>query len=162
MERQNRRREWGQPREVLYPRNGVQECEDSGLQSNMLPCKGLEVCEAQGLDLQALELGCNLTQCQVCASGSKGKPAVKDNSSIKPSLVQLTVLILVFQTFKLYKHELQPWQKASYYLNCRSLHRCQLNEMCSAEILLEGMLMARLLHAPAQLSFYFQNNLLHL
>lgn len=53
-------------------KNESWECRDPALQSNMLPCKGLEVCEAPGLDLQALEPDCNLTQYQVYACGSKG------------------------------------------------------------------------------------------
>lgn len=61
---------------------------DPALQSKMLLCKGLEVCEALGLDLRALEPGCNLSPFQVYACGSK------DSLSIKPSLLQLTILNL--------------------------------------------------------------------
>lgn len=59
----------------------VWECVDPALQSNMLPCKGLGVCEALGLDLQALEPGCNLTQYQVYACGSKGWESMQQKTA---------------------------------------------------------------------------------
>ena len=59
----------------------VWECVDLALQSNMLPCKGLGVCEALGLDLQASEPGCNLTQYQVCACGSKGWESMQQKTA---------------------------------------------------------------------------------
>lgn len=79
-----RGRQAGGKREIRLHGSSV----DPALQSKMLPCKGLEVCEALGLDLRALEPGCNLSPFQVCACGSK------DSLSIKPSLLQLTILNL--------------------------------------------------------------------
>lgn len=77
---------------LFFFKNGGWEGVDPALQSNMLPCKGLEVCEALGLDLQALEPGCNLTQYQVYACGSKGWKSMqqKDSPSIKKKKKKLT------------------------------------------------------------------------